>query len=252
LGEALKANPTIRDFLDAFATVSGPHYIARNENSIDPWGQRLHIVKTKLVVRYKELEYPGKEHGDLAKCNRPQKPAMHAVNPHMYYNLRIRSVLPNFLNAIKAWQEENPTKDAIVGKNLFWGFSLGGDNVPLKRYLQSTKTIEASPIKEFARKACVESAICDHFFRSLRERMAERTTVTHPIPDPGNPDKKLEHAKKTTCGFKYRIIRAIVYEVSLCPLSNAALQILCRNSANSCCAVSPHGVSLQRRDVGID
>jgi len=46
------------------------------------------------------------------------------------------------------WQKKNQDQQQVVGEKCDWDRSLGGDNRVLQKWLATTESIEASPIKE--------------------------------------------------------------------------------------------------------
>jgi len=75
-------------------------------------------------------------------------PELSTVDRGLYHRTLRKATLANLTRAIMNWQKKNQDQQQVVGEKCDWDRSLGGDNRVLQKWLATTESIEASPIKE--------------------------------------------------------------------------------------------------------
>lgn len=244
----LQSNKPMANLLETFATILGMYFIARDYESVDPWGKTLDLLNGTLKKQYLLVKYPPDQHAKLLDVERniqaqvkyayeqllsdwedpagndgqgpkPKKPAASKVDPTSYQKAKVIAAFPNIMDAIYKWQDNNLDKPLIIGDETNWGDSLGTNNLALDLILKTTASIEDSFIWQAVDDICEGSAKMAHCIASATATYNELTDIKHPQ----HPNKRLQHHSKYVWVSNVRLVKAVAYAVSVLPVCNFIL-----------------------------
>ena len=67
IADAIATNQGMADLIHLFAEIVGTYFIARNYESVEPWGKKLNIMDCRLNCRYLPVTFPQPYHNELRR-----------------------------------------------------------------------------------------------------------------------------------------------------------------------------------------